>query len=57
MTVCDVVHINIEGVPSVQACTYIIVEGGVLAELHIVDELLRVDGELALKLSLIELLT
>ena len=55
VTVCDVVHINIEGVPSVQACTYIIVEGGVLAELHIVDELLRADGELALKLSLIEL--
>ena len=57
VTVCDVVHINIEGVPSVQACTYIIVEGGVLAELHIVDELLRADGELALKPSLIELLT
>lgn len=44
-TVCEAIHISIDDVPSVESVRRILYEGKVLAELHIVDELLHTTCE------------
>ena len=45
ITVCNATGMKLKDVPSVESIRRFIAEGGVLAELHVVDELLNTDGE------------